>query len=107
MMLSPQELKDYGYIFGKNEQLYELILDDSRKRLWLNASDGSAVARFNVTGVDIHNTVTDQLAGSSECLWCTHGKPNLNTWLSFIKAVKQHFGITILVNSINTDLLLK
>jgi hypothetical protein len=82
--------------------LFEICFDEFGKRLWINADDGSAVARFNTTsGVDVHNTATDQIAGAPECLWCTHGKPDYKTWLEFIRVVKEMFGLTISVNSID------
>lgn len=90
-----------------NGALFELCLDGMGRKLWLNAADGSAVARFNVvTGVDIHNTATDQLKGMSECLWCTHEKPTLGVWIKFTDTINQRFGVVIPLNAIDRSLLL-
>jgi len=95
-----------GYACGKDGRVYEIIMDDTGKRLWINADDGSAVARFNTkSGVDIHNTASDQLNGAPECLWCTHGQPDYNTWLNFVAVVQEQFGLRLPINSINVQLL--
>ena len=50
---------------GKDGQPYEVCVDELGKRLWINAPDGSSVARFNVSvGVDVHNTASEQLDGA-------------------------------------------
>lgn len=84
------------FLVGKDGRFYELCLDTRRDRLWINADDGSAVARFNTrSGIDVHNTASDQIKGAPECLWCTHEKPNLSAWQGFIKAVEDNFGIKV------------
>ncbi|MFA0809335.1 hypothetical protein [Microbulbifer epialgicus] len=99
---------NHGYTTGHNGHQYEILFDSLRRRLWINADDGSAVARFNTaTGVDIHNTASDQMAGAPECLWCTHGKPDYKTWQEFIKFVRHQFGIKLFVDDIDVSLLLK
>jgi len=96
MSISDQKTDDFGYTTGRDGVLYEICTDELGRRLWINSEDGSAVARFNTqTGVDVHNTVTDQLAGEPECLWCTHGKPDHKTWQKFIQKVKELFGLTL------------
>lgn len=95
-----------GFLSEKDGRLYEICTDPLGTRLWINADDGSAVARFNTTsGVDVHNTVTDQLNGAPECLWCTHGKPDYRTWQDFIAKVRDQFGLTISVDAIDVGLL--
>jgi len=97
---------DYGYTTGKDDRLYEVCSDTLGRRVWINSDDGSAVARFNTsTGVDVHNSASDQMAGAPECLWCTHGKPDYKTWLGFIEAVSQHFGLQLSINDIDIGLL--
>jgi hypothetical protein len=106
MVISDNEAKDYGLTKGKDNKFFEICSDEFGKRIWINADDGSAVARFNISsGVDIHNTVTDQLAGASECLWCTHGKPDYVTWCKFILEVEKHFGLKLSIDSIDVGLL--
>jgi len=103
LVLTAEEIELYGFTVGKGGKLYEVCRDSFGRRLWINASDGSAVARFNVsTGVDVHNTVTDQMLGSPECLWCTHDVPDYATWRDFVLVVKEQFGIEIL----DTDIVL-
>ena len=93
-----------GYVVGKDGRFYEICLDQRRDRLWINADDGSAIARFNTrSGVDVHNTVSEQMNGAPECLWCTHGKPDLSTWQDFIKAVEDNFGIKVPDDAIDTS----
>lgn len=83
-------------LVGHEEREYELHFDALRRRLWLNADDGSAVARFNVlTGVDLHTTASEQYAGAPECLWCTHEKPDRAVWVKFIDAVKHRYGVNL------------
>lgn len=85
-----------GLVVGKDGRLYELCLDHRRDRLWINADDGSAIARFNTrSGVDVHNTASEQIKGAPECLWCTHEKPDISTWQGFIKAMEDNFGIKV------------
>jgi hypothetical protein len=106
MVISDKDAKDYGLTKGKDDKFFEICYDEFGKRIWINADDGSAVARFNTeTGVDIHNTVTDQLAGYSECLWCTHGKPDYVTWRKFILEVEKHFGLKLSIDAIDVGLL--
>lgn len=98
-----EDLGDLGYVKGKDGGLYEVCVDPSGKRVWINYEDGSSVARFNTTtGVDIHNSVTDQLDGKPQCLWCTHGKPTYQTWLSFIEKVSELYGLVIPVDAIKS-----
>jgi len=54
------------------------------KTVWLHAMDGSTVGRFSKTfGMDIHTTITQQLAGAGQCLHCTHAPPGKEEWLQF------------------------
>lgn len=99
---STREIDDNGYVQGKDGRSYEICTDQLGKRVWINADDGSAVARFNTaTGVDIHNTARDQLAGAPECLWCTHSKPDYRTWQEFVKKVNSLFGIELSIDTID------
>lgn len=101
-----EEAVDPGYVVGKDGGLYEVIVDSKGKRVWINFQDGSSVARFNTeTGVDIHNSITSQLEGLPQCLWCTHIKPCYETWIDFIAKVNELYGIKIDVNAIDLTLL--
>ena len=46
---------------------YEIQLSANRSAVWVHASDGSTVGRFGRMGIDLHNTVTDMMAGAPEC----------------------------------------
>ncbi len=44
--------------------------------VWVHVMDGSTVERFSKRfGLDVHTTVTEQIAGASQCLHCTHETP--------------------------------
>lgn len=91
---------------GKDGRFYEICVDELGKRVWINADDGSSVARFNTSmGVDIHNTVTAQMAGAPECLWCTHERPDYKTWKCFTLKVKELFGLSLSIDAIDVGLL--
>ncbi len=62
---------------------------------WVNASDGSCIGRFGRMGVDVHTTITSQMAGSGQCLECTHGPVGLAEWRLFQRAMSQHYGVAV------------
>ena len=75
---------------------YELLLSGDGRTLWINAEDGSCIARFSKTfGIDLHRTVTEQLAGANQCLFCTHQKPTEDDWATFRYLLEKHYGIEI------------
>lgn len=95
-----------GYVIGLGGRFYEVCTDQLGQRLWINSDDGSAVARFNTrAGVDLHTTLSAQMEGVSECLWCAHEQPDYRTWQTFIVRVKEHFGITLSIDAIDVGLL--
>lgn len=67
-----------------------------RSTVWVHADDGSTVGRFSKRfGMDVHNTVTAQLAGASQCLHCTHEPAGEDQWLEFCRLMHQHHGIVV------------
>lgn len=74
---------------------YALQLSDYRESVWLHASDGSTVARFGRMGVDLHNTVTEQMAGLPECRLCTHGRSTAADWQLFREKVKEFWDVEV------------
>lgn len=75
---------------------HQLQTDPLKKRVWVHAPDGSTVGRFDVRfGIDIHNTVTDQMAGKPECLHCTHETPGTEEWSLFRAHANQHWGLDV------------
>lgn len=66
------------------------------KTVWVHAMDGSTVGRFSkVFGMDVHTSITEQLAGADQCLHCTHVKPHRADWLMFCALIQQHYGIAV------------
>ncbi len=64
--------------------------------VWVHAMDGSTVGRFSRRfGLDVHATVTQQLAGASQCLHCTHTPPSTADWSLFGDLMLQHHGIEV------------
>ena len=85
---------------------YELQLSDARNALWVHScQDGSTVARFGRMGIDLHNTVTEQLAGMPECRYCTHGKPTVADWAMFRQRVAEWFGVDVPADAFDPKLL--
>lgn len=71
-------------------------MSDDGSTVWVHAIDGSTVGRFSKRfGLDIHTTVTQQMAGASQCLHCTHSPPGLNDWLKFCELMLHHHGIEV------------
>lgn len=67
-----------------------------RNTVWVHALDGSTVGRFSRRfGLDVHATVTQQLAGASQCLHCTHSPPSHGDWRLFCSLMLQHHGIAV------------
>ncbi|WP_080443096.1 hypothetical protein [Burkholderia cenocepacia] len=75
---------------------HELIVSSLGDVLWVNGLDGSCLARFSKRGgIDVHNSATAQLAGASECLYCTHAPAGLSEWETFRVQVLEHHGIAV------------
>lgn len=83
---------------------YEIEVSHCKRTVWVHASDGSTVGRFGKFGVDIHNTVTEQLNGAPECRLCTHGQVTIVEWNLFIDKSKEYWGVTIDPESISDTL---
>lgn len=67
--------------------------------VWVHAEDGSTVGRFSrIFGMDVHNTVTEMMAGKPQCLGCTHTRPTQLDWLEFCRLVKLHHGRNVPVD---------
>ena len=65
------------------------------KTVWAHAPDGSCVGRFSRFGIDLHRTVSAQMAGEPECLDCTHALPELAEWRRFQEGLRVHHGIGV------------
>lgn len=67
-----------------------------RRTVWVHADDGSTVGRFSKTfGMDVHTTVTEQLAGAGQCLRCTHKAPGIAEWREFCALMRDRYGIVV------------
>lgn len=80
---------------SKSDLFYEIQLSEGRDAIWVHASDGSTVGRFGRFGIDLHNTLTDQMAGMSECKLCTHGQPTPADWILFRQKCYEFYGVEV------------
>jgi hypothetical protein len=75
---------------------HQVQVAENGETVWIHALDGSTVGRFSKRfGLDVHTTVTDQLAGAAQCLHCTHEKPSEKDWVTFCDLMKKHYGIEV------------
>lgn len=85
---------------------YELQISHRRDAIWIHASDGSTVGRFGRMGVDLHNTVSEQMQGLPQCRLCTHGRPGAVEWQLFRDKALEWWGIAVPENAFNPDFLM-
>ncbi|HCE7248407.1 TPA: hypothetical protein NHR53_006292 [Pseudomonas aeruginosa] len=74
---------------------YSLQIADNNSAVWVHSSDGSTVGRFGRMGIDLHNTVTEMMAGAPQCRLCTHGMPSLADWQLFREKVREWWGVDV------------
>lgn len=75
---------------------YDIQVSLDGKTIWVHSADGSTVGRFSVRfGMDVHTTVTEQLNGATQCLFCTHTTPNKQDWITFCNLMLRHYDIKI------------
>lgn len=74
---------------------YELQLSSMRDAVWIHCSDGSTVGRFGKMGVDLHNSVVEQLKGATQCRLCTHGTPTQADWALFRAKANEWWGVCV------------
>lgn len=73
---------------------YDVQVSECGNTLWVHAPDGSTVGRFSRRfGVDLHTTVTEQLNGAHQCLFCTHHAPSKSDWDDFRSRLKMVYGV--------------
>lgn len=78
------------------ESGYEIQFSQQGDAVWIHSyDDGSTVGRFSRQGVDIHNTVTEQLAGKPECRLCTHGRVTVDDWELFKEKSLEFWGVAV------------
>jgi len=83
---------------------YEVQTTLSRDAVWIHASDGSTVGRFGKMGVDLHNTVTEQMRGMPQCRLCTHGKPSKSEWAMFREKALEWWGVQVPTDAFDENL---
>lgn len=94
--------------FGKTSMSLKNFCENMKKKtyqvqysalgdtVWVHCSTGDTVGRFSVKfGMDIHTTVQEQMAGKSQCLRCTHGKPTHADFKEFCDKAKELWGVEI------------
>lgn len=79
-----------------DQLLFDIGVSSDGNTVWVHSADGSNVGRFSkIWGLDVHRTVTDQLAGASQCLHCRHTKPTQADWFEFCSLMQSHHGIPV------------
>lgn len=79
-----------------DECIEQVQVSQDGATVWVHAMDGSTVGRFSRQfGMDVHRTVTDQMAGASQCLHCTHERAGESEWLAFCILIQQHHSIQV------------
>lgn len=76
-------------------------------KVWVHCSDGSTVGRFGRNGIDMHTTVTEQLAGAGECRLCTHDAVTAEDWSLFREKARMWWCVDIPADAFTTKLLAK
>lgn len=75
---------------------HHVQFSENGQTVWVHADDGSTVGRFDWRfGIDIHNTVTDQIAGAPQCRHCTHAPAKPQDWDDFRRRIATYFGIHV------------
>lgn len=75
---------------------FQLEVAHNGETVWLNAADGSCIGRFSKKfGIDVHHCATAQMAGSGECIFCTHEPAGPEQWDQFREAIRVHYGILL------------
>ena len=99
----PMECTDITEDGGKG---YDLQLTELRDRVWIHSGDdGSTVGRFSRFGIDLHNTVSDQLKGLPQCRFCTHQTPTLADWELFRERAMEFWGVHVPADAFDASLL--
>ncbi|RQQ88740.1 hypothetical protein DF134_19415 [Burkholderia stagnalis] len=81
---------------------YSIDVSSLGDTVWVTAHDGSCVGRFSKRfGIDVHRTVTEQLAGADQCLRCTHTPAGAIEWSVFREEIAKHYGIEVPVDAIS------
>lgn len=74
---------------------YMLDIPDLKDRVWIHAPNGETVGRFGKMGIDVHTTMKEQLAGASQCRYCTHGHVTRADWERFRRIAWMLWGVYV------------
>lgn len=78
------------------QPVYDIACSADGRVVWVTAADGSCVGRFDKrAGIDVHRTVSEQMAGQAQCLYCTHTPAGPADWAAFRQQVLAHHGIDV------------
>jgi hypothetical protein len=84
---------------------YQVQYSHSRDAVWIHACDGSTVGRFGKMGVDLHNSITEQLGGAPQCRLCTHGRVTTEDWQMFRDKAAEWWGVDVPADAFNQQYL--
>lgn len=75
----------------------QIQVSDDGGTVWVHScTDGSTVGRFSKRfGIDVHRTMTDQMAGGEQCLSCSHEPAGPEDWRRFVELMMVHHGVVI------------
>jgi len=75
----------------------QIQVSDDGGTVWIHSlTDGSTVGRFSKRfGIDVHRTMTEQLAGGGQCLSCSHEPAGPEDWSRFVDLMKVHHGVVV------------
>lgn len=85
---------------------YEVEWALNKNTVWIHASDGSTVGRFSKMGIDLHNTVSEQMNGAPECRLCTHSQATIADWNLFREKAKEWWNVNIPDDAFDKSLLI-
>lgn len=89
-------MDESAFDFDATNQDSQVQISEDGGTVWVHAPDGSTVGRFSrLFGLDVHTTATDQIAGASQCLECTHEPPGPEEWHRFVNLMWQHYQIKV------------
>lgn len=71
------------------------LVETDGNTVWVQNAQGDCLARFGRLGIDIHRSTAAQLAGESQCLFCTHERTTIEDWELFRQKVKHLHGIEV------------
>ena len=75
---------------------HEIRVSANGDTVWITAFDGSCIGRFSKRfGIDVHRTVTDQMNGAPQCLYCTHIRAEQREWRIFRLVIGMIHGIEV------------